>query len=161
MLEESLIFFLEPQLFCYSEFSIIKSLWSTFLLLFWLLWLLWALPLLALVSPLMRATVPLASVGNIYTCLLGILDIRYTNKFLGTRYTDATTGQSGCCPLGTVYQPAACAPGTPTTTNPTCPADDGKLYLKNGFTYKVYCDVTTNLGPDGTLFPRYIEVPSD
>ncbi|OGE52693.1 hypothetical protein PENARI_c009G12511 [Penicillium arizonense] len=40
-----------------------------------------------------------------------------------------------------IYQPADCVPGTPTTNNPTCPADDGKLYVKNGLSYKVYCDL--------------------
>ncbi|KAJ6004498.1 hypothetical protein N7499_000566 [Penicillium canescens] len=75
-------------------------------------------------------------------------DQSYCPSCVGNRYTDITTGQSGCCPIGTVYQPAACAPGTPTTDNPTCPADNGKNYIKNGFTYKVYCDVTTNLNPD-------------
>ncbi|KAJ6133573.1 hypothetical protein N7471_008788 [Penicillium samsonianum] len=90
----------------------------------------------------------LASVGLATTGPGLPSDASYCPACVGTRYTDATTGQSGCCPLGTVYQPAACAPGTPTTTNPTCPADDGKLYVKNGLTYKIYCDVTTNLGPD-------------
>ncbi|KFZ16877.1 hypothetical protein V502_04849 [Pseudogymnoascus sp. VKM F-4520 (FW-2644)] len=75
-------------------------------------------------------------------------DQSFCPSCVGTRYTDPVTGQAGCCPLGSVYRPADCVPGAPTTTNPTCPGDDVKLYIKNGFTYKVYCDVTTNLGPD-------------
>ncbi|KFZ17324.1 hypothetical protein V501_01792 [Pseudogymnoascus sp. VKM F-4519 (FW-2642)] len=75
-------------------------------------------------------------------------DQSFCPSCVGTRYTDPVTGQAGCCPLGSVYQPAACVPGAPTTTNPTCPGDEGKLYIKNGVNCKVYCDVTTNLFPD-------------
>ncbi|OBT38535.1 hypothetical protein VE00_11158 [Pseudogymnoascus sp. WSF 3629] len=69
---------------------------------------------------------------------------------IGNKYTDPSTGQSGCCPSGTQYQPASCVNIPPRLT---CPANNGKLYTMNGKTYKMYCDVTTSAGADLGLVP--------
>ncbi|OBT39663.1 hypothetical protein VE00_10673 [Pseudogymnoascus sp. WSF 3629] len=72
-------------------------------------------------------------------------DQSFCPSCIGTKYTDPSTGQSGCCPSGTQYQPASCV-AIPARI--TCPADNGHLYTMNGYTYKVYCDMSTNGGSD-------------
>ncbi|KFZ23474.1 hypothetical protein V502_02047 [Pseudogymnoascus sp. VKM F-4520 (FW-2644)] len=77
-------------------------------------------------------------------------DQSFCPSCIGTKYTDPSTGQTGCCPSGTQYQPASCV-ALPARV--TCPAYSRRLYTMNGYTYKVYCDMSTNVGADLGLVP--------
>jgi hypothetical protein len=103
----------------------------------------------------MTATVRRASVGSIHICL-GTLSMTYTDINYRKQVYRHNNWPIGLLSSRAIYQPADCVPGTLTTNHPTCLADGGKLYVKNGLSCKVYCDVTTNLGLDGMLFPLRI-----
>ncbi|KAJ6094756.1 hypothetical protein N7467_002269 [Penicillium canescens] len=73
---------------------------------------------------------------------------------VGNKYTDPVTNVQGCCPLGKTYQPAACVDEEEKIN---CPSWNGRLYTKNGATYKVYCDASawiSDLGVVPTADPQ-------